>query len=320
MKKWIVAVVVAIVWLGSLYFAYGLGGLFATFRPELSDAARTAFSVMTMLPTGPASRPCDVDDPTTCGFADTEGRREMACDAFTGGDPERAVLFAFGQSNSANAARDRYVPVHEIVNFNPHDGKCYRAEDPLLGPDGIAGAVWGRVADELVHAGLYRQVLIVPIGIGGTELARWTPGGDLHPRVEATAATLAGLGIRPTHVVWHQGESDVFAGTSTEDYVRQFSALAASLETLGIEAPLFPAVATRCYFQDAMEVEYADSARRIREAQKRLPAQIANVFPGPDTDTISGDPFRPDGCHFTAKGIAAQARLWVDALQAPRAM
>ena len=275
-------------------------------------------SVLVMLPAGPAARPCDVDDPTTCGFADTGGRQEVACEAFAGDDPDRAVLFAFGQSNSANAARDRYVPVHEIVNFNPHDGRCYRAEDPLLGPDGFAGAVWGRVADELVHAGLYRQVLIAPIGIGGTELARWTPGGDLHVRVEATAGMLASLGIRPTHVVWHQGESDMFAGTSTEDYVRQFSALAASLGALGVDAPIFPAVATRCYFQDAMEAEYARGARRIRAAQADLPRQIPNVFPGPDTDAISGDRFRPDGCHFTAKGIAAQARLWVEALHAAR--
>ena len=314
MKKWIIAVVAGVAWLGSLYFAYGFGSLFATFQPELSDAARTAISVMIRLP-GPGGRPCDVDDPTTCGFADTEGRREVACEAFAGDAPDRAVLFAFGQSNSANAARDRYVPIHEIVNFNAHDGKCYRAEDPLLGPDGFAGAVWGRVADELVHAGLFRQVLIAPIGIGGTELARWAPGGDLHVRVAATAEKLAGLGIRPTHVLWHQGESDVFAGTSTEAYTRQFAALAASLDTLGIDAPILPAVATRCYFRDTMEVEYADGAQRIRAAQQRL-AETPNVFPGPDTDTISGDQFRPDGCHFTAKGIAAHARMWVEALRA----
>ena len=89
----------------------------------------------------------------------------------------------------------------------------------------------------------------------------------------------------------------------------------ASLDTLGVDAPIFPAVATRCYFRDTMEVEYADGAQRIRAAQQRL-AETPNVFPGPDTDTISGDQFRPDGCHFTAKGIAAHARLWVEALRA----
>ena len=45
--------------------------------------------------------------------------------------------------------------------------------------------------------------LIVPIGIGGTELAQWVPGGDLHARVEGTGELLRRLGIRPTHVLWH---------------------------------------------------------------------------------------------------------------------
>ncbi len=187
------------------------------------------------------------------------------------------MLFAFGQSNSANAAQDRYVPVHDIVNLNPHDGRCYRAEDPLLGPDGVGGSVWGRVADGLVHAGLYRQAMIVPIGIGGTNLARWVPGADLHARVEKTAELLARLGIRPTHVLWHQGESDVFLNTATEEYVAQFGSLAASLPALGIDAPVWPAVATRCNIRN--EERIAESADRIRLAQQSLPERFRTSVP-----------------------------------------
>ena len=309
MKKWIVAAAVGAVWLGSLYLAYGLGNLLATFMPgPLSGPARAAFSMLMLLPG--SAQPCDVDDPMSCGFADVEGRVEVRCDAFAGDRPERAVLFAFGQSNSANSAQDRYVPIHDVVNFNPHDGKCYRAEDPLLGPDGTGGSVWGRVADELIRDGLYRDVMIVPIGIGGTELARWTPGADLHVRVERTAAMLARLGIRPTHVLWHQGESDAFADTPAEDYVEQFRALAAALPALGIDAPILPAVATRCELQGPQP-----TAERIRRAQRSLPERFANVLPGPDTDGIAGPLHRPDGCHFTHKGIDAHARLWVRAIR-----
>ena len=313
MKKWIAAAAIALVWLGSLYLAYGFGALLASFTPgTMSGAARTALSAMMLLPG--SARPCDVEDTTTCGFADTEGREALACDAFAGDHPERAVLFAFGQSNSANAAWDRYVPLHDVVNFNPHDGKCYRAEDPLLGPNGEGGSVWGRVGDELIQEGLYRQVLIVPIGIGGTELARWAPGGDLHPRVEGAARMLGRLGIRPTHVLWHQGESDVFEDTAEEDYVGQFQALATSLPALGIDAPVLPAVATRCDIRGDWP-EHVESAERIRSAQRSLPDRIANVRPGPDTDTITGPRFRPDSCHFTHRGIAAHARLWVRAIR-----
>ena len=314
MKKWIVAAAIAIVWAGSLYFAFGFGNLTGMFQQDsMSGAARAVMSVMMLLPGG--SKPCDIDDPMSCGFADTEGRLEVGCDGFVGDSPDRAVLFAFGQSNSANFAQDRYVPINEVVNFNPHDGKCYRAEDPLLGPDGSGGAVWGRVADELVREGLYRQVMVVPFGIGGTELARWVPEADLHERVVTTAGMLARLGIRPTHVLWHQGESDVFANTPTDDYVAQFRSLAASLSELGIDAPVFPAVATRCDLMDSARDEYAQSAERIRRAQQSLPDRIPNVRPGPDTDAISGARFRPDGCHFTHKGIDAHARLWVRVLR-----
>ncbi len=106
--------------------------------------------------------------------------------------------------------------------------------------------MWGRLGDDLFREGLYRRVLIVPIGIGGTLLAPWAAGGELHVRVENTARMLARAGIRPTHVLWHQGESDVVADTPPEEYVEQFRALVAALAELGIDAPVFPAVATRC--------------------------------------------------------------------------
>ena len=42
MKKWIVGPVIAVAWLGSLYLAYGLGGMAGMFMPDpVSTAART---------------------------------------------------------------------------------------------------------------------------------------------------------------------------------------------------------------------------------------------------------------------------------------
>ena len=68
MKKWIVGPVIAVAWLGSLYLAYGLGGMAGMFMPDrVSTAARTAFAVMTLLPASSAGA-C-ADDPASCGFA-----------------------------------------------------------------------------------------------------------------------------------------------------------------------------------------------------------------------------------------------------------
>ena len=112
-------------------------------------------------------------------------------------------------------------------------------------------------------------------------------GGELHVRVEKTARMLANVGIRPTHVLWHQGESDVVADTPPAEYVAQFGALVASLAALGIDAPVFPAVATHCYFEDELRVTYLASAERIRRAQTSLPERIPNVWTGPTPNASS---------------------------------
>lgn len=314
MKKRILGISVAVVWLGSLYLAYGFGGAAGMYMPDrVASAARAAVAVVNLFPASSAGA-CS-DDPASCGFADTEERVEVGCDAFVEESPDQAVLFVFGQSNSANAGKDLYVAGDEVINFNPHDGRCYQTQDPLLGPDGLGGSVWGRLGDALVSEGLYRRVLIAPFGIGGTEIVRWAPGGDLHVRVEKTARMLAAAGIRPTHVLWHQGESDVAADTPPEEYVARFQSLVTALADLGVDAPVFPAQATHCYFTDEMQVASRASAERIRKAQASLPERLDNVWAGPDTDAIVGPRFRYDRCHFNYQGIDAHARLWVRVLE-----
>ena len=152
-------------------------------------------------------------------------------------------------------------------------------------------------------------MLIVPIGIGGTQLAPWAPGGELHVRVEKTARMLANVGIRPTHVLWHQGESDVVADTPPAEYVAQFGALVASLAALGIDAPVFPAVATHCYFEDELRVTYLASTERIRRAQTSLPERIPNVWTGPTPNASSAR-----GSTSTTK--RARTRRWADGRRA----
>ena len=315
MRKWIVWGVAAVLWAGSLYYAYGFGALGGMFLPDqVRGPARSALSVITLF-SWATDEPC-AGDPLGCGYADTTGRTEVACPAGDDGAAERAVLFAFGQSNSGNAARDRYVPLHDVVNFNPLDGKCYRAEDPLLGAEGTGGSVWGRLADLLIRDGAYRGVTLVSVGVGGTSIDRWVPGGDLHARLEHAAAALARSGIQPTHVLWHQGETDVHAGMSGEEYAAKFESLAVALERLGIDAPVFPAVTSHCYFEEEDRTEFATAAADIRAAQESLPGRLANVRAGPDTDVIDGPQLRHDNCHFTHKGIDLHARLWQSALAA----
>jgi hypothetical protein len=240
-----------------------------------------------------------------CGFDETRDREPVECARF-GPEAERsAVLLTGGQSNAANYGQMPLAPREGVFNFAFFDGRCYRARDPLLGPDGNGGSVWTRLADLLVSRGDYDQVLLVPIAVGGSALRRWIPGGDLHGRIVEAKLGLEAAGVRITHVLWHQGERDAETGVSSDEYVEQFGALVATLRELGIDAPVYPAVASACG---------GPGSEAIRGAQRALPLHYEGVLPGPDTDVLANLALRYDACHFSDAGLDAHARLWLDAV------
>lgn len=281
--------------------AFGLGAVVGKFQPSVARP----FSDWAMVLIRPLRQPyCDVDDVTTCGVANAN-RQQVSCEPFTARDPRTAILLTFGQSNSANFGETRYRASKHVSNFNLHDGKCYRSEDPLFGADGNGGSPWGYLGDSLVASGNFDRVLIVPFGIGGTAISEWTTGGRLHPRVAHAAQQLKRAGIEPSHVLWHQGENDARDGTAEEDYIEMFAALVNSLREYGVNAPVFPAVASLCN-------DLGSDA--IRSAQRALPARIAGVHRGPDTDSLSDMRERFDYCHFSEAGLIAHAELWKEVI------
>src|SRR5690606_30898496 len=112
----------------------------------------------------------------------------------------------FGQSNAANSLERRYS-APKAVNF--HDGKCYPAQDPLLGTTNQYGSVWTLLASKLDV-----PVVIIAAGVGGSSVKRWA-SGDLHDDMQRT---LRGTKYRVTHFLWHQGETDATDGTTADEY------------------------------------------------------------------------------------------------------
>lgn len=312
--KWLFRLAIAVLCVALLIFAYGTGALVGSFAPQMAGWPKAqAMKVWGLFLGG--YEPCGGAPALECGYRDTAGRAALDCADYSG--PDTAVLLAFGQSNSANAGRDRYYPQADVANFNIFDGRCYRAEDPLLGPDASGGAVWGVLGDKLILRGHYEKVLVIPFGIGGSWIAQWQEGGYLHPILTRAAQAVKQAGITPTHVLWHQGESDAGRGTSEADYTALFTALLGKLRDYGIDAPVYPAVATHCRIMSPEYELSSDAATlAIRAAQSQL-ARLEGVLPGPDTDTIQGPEFRHDNCHFNARGMQAHAELWYGALVGP---
>jgi carbohydrate esterase-like sialic acid-specific acetylesterase len=237
------------------------------------------------------------------GFNDTTGRTEVPCSMFK--QAGTAILLTLGQSNAANEGETRYVPRDGVYNFNFLDGKCYVARDPLLGTTGSGGSVWTRVGDRLIASGQFERVLIVPIAVGSSRIEEWAPGGQHHARIRDAQSALDRHGLHITHVLWHQGESDVQSTTHAE-YVERFRRMLEDMRAAGVDAPVYVAVASICQNH---------GSEAIRQAQREIAATLSNVRPGPDTDTLDRFVWRFDLCHLSTAGLDEHARLWIEALR-----
>ncbi|MBS0534407.1 MAG: hypothetical protein JSR72_10155 [Proteobacteria bacterium] len=215
-----------------------------------------------------------------------------------------AAFLIFGQSNGANSGAECYTPKHRVFNFNLFDGHCYVAQDPLLGCTESRGNVMTRMADMAIERGLFDSVLLAPIGVGGSRIEEWTPGGVRHRRLQVAIERARERQITFTHLLWHQGESNARADGNGERYAACLRQIHASLRRYGVAAPLFVAQATVCR---------SPPNEAIRAAQRAVVDPALGIVAGPDTDTI-GPEHRFDECHMTASGLVRHAELWTNVL------
>ena len=233
--------------------------------------------------------------------------REVAADVAV--DSGTKIILTFGQSNAANSGEDLYTARGRVHVFNPMDGKFYQAADPLPGASNHEGSVWGRLGDMLVDSG-ESSVLFVPIAFGGTFIKDWAPGGNCYRRLIFALHRMQIAGLRPSIMCWHQGEADAnHTQITTDRYVSDFIAMLKGVRSLGIDAPIYCALATLCDHGDRP----FDNRDTIRRAQQRLIGMKNGIRPGPDTDKI-GTEHRRDGCHFSASGQKLAAQAWFDAI------
>jgi hypothetical protein len=217
-----------------------------------------------------------------------------------------AVMLTLGQSNAANSGDTPYTPSRRVFNFNLFDGNCYIAHDPLLGTTEGRGNFAGRMADMLIERGLFDSIVLVPIAVGGSRIEEWTTGGSRHRRLQIAIKRATGWGLRFTHVLWHQGETNARHDPDGPLYAACFMNIHAALRRYGVHAPIYVAQATICV---------GPPVETIRAAQRAVVDPALGIFAGPDTDTI-GEQDRFDACHMAESGLVKHAELWVDALSA----
>jgi hypothetical protein len=233
------------------------------------------------------------------------GKTERPCPPQTA---RTAVIVAIGQSNIANHAAARVATRHPKDVVSWFDGKCHVAASPLLGASGDGGEFLTLLADRLIEDDLYRTVIIVPSGIGGTQIAPWRRNGPLNDMLLRTLRDLP-PGYRVTQVIWQQGESDFLLATPAADYVASFRSLVDVLTENGVDAPLYLSVSTKC------GPWTADNP--VAAAQRSL-IDNKRVFLGVDSDALLAPKDRFDDCHLSESGQCKTAAAYADAIMRSR--
>lgn len=154
--------------------------------------------------------------------------------------PLRIFLLA-GQSNMAG--RGDLAQVEPIVDSEIHmfrDGRWQPAREPLHNtkPERDAVGLGMSFAVEVRRLHPDWALGLVPCAVGGTRLARWEKGADLHQNTVAimqealAAGTFAG-------VLWHQGEGDGHEAADAATYLERLVRMIADLRS-ALGAPSVP--------------------------------------------------------------------------------
>lgn len=214
------------------------------------------------------------------------------------------VVFAFGQSNSANNGGERHQSASSHV-YNYFGGKYFKGADPLIGATGTMGSPWVNLADKIINKGLADDVVLISAGVGSSTLQQWAPGGRLNGMLRERLEDAKSSGLPVTDFFWHQGESDNALAPAA--YISGLNQIIRMAKQYFPESRFFVAQASRCGVMA--------SAPGLLDAQRELTKQDG-VFLGPNTDVI-GLADRYDDCHLSGRGLDRHAQGWLQALERP---
>lgn len=221
------------------------------------------------------------------------------------------VFLTCGQSNSANHGQPPQKASEERVSVCDWTKGAWRhCDDPLPPATGRGGSAWPVLGDLLVKEyGV--PVAFYPAGVGSTAVRQWMPNGKSHYGRIQTALKMAGpRGVRA--ILWHQGESDSLAGTAPADYADMLKTIILqSRKDAGFDVPWGVAIAS---FHPG-EKATAENQKKIVEGQKKVIAEIPQVFEGPTTDGFKAKGFLSDSVHFNTEGLKAHAEGWAQKLR-----
>lgn len=234
----------------------------------------------------------------------------------------------FGQSNSTNHVR----PVSQInfsnnlYQYDWRTGLCYQYREPLVAVGGRFGNSISYFANTLATNSKV-PVLIVPFGIPGSAIHEWSYGNISH-YYKAVLSFTKENNIEIDLFMWHQGESDsehpsanlssfthfnpaegftqndFMLGTTEKNYILALQ------EIIRVSRLYFP----ESYFGIAIASLCGDNDqwRPVQQAQVKVAKTTPRAFLTANSDELSGNIYRFDGCHFSQAGAIELGKQYMD--------
>lgn len=231
-------------------------------------------------------------------YTDISSKIEIPC---PNQNVSTAVLFTFGQSNSANYSEIKHSNSDtRIVNY--FGGRCYVASDPILGSMGSRGSVWIPMAKKLLDDGAYSRVIIAGAGIGGVSVEQINQDEEAHTIV-TNALNSVSQHYDITDFLYHQGESNKHS--TEEQYKSGLETLITWTSVYSPSARFFVSVASICNSEPYIQVQNA----------QRAVVDNVSVFQGPDTDSLVPLSLRYDNCHFGSNAQNIVGEEWASLIK-----
>lgn len=225
-------------------------------------------------------------------FSDTSTAREADCPS----PRETLLIVAGGQSNAGNYNSNLSASLPNERVFTFFDGKCYVAQDPMLGAEGTRGSLWPPLGADLARR-LDRPVMFILAAAGGTRYSDWTATRAPYlDRLRAQISAAKQRRFTPALIIWHQGESDGLASPRAQQVEHDLHALASQIMQAAPDAEFYMFQASRC-----IGPKRASQSGEVRKAQAAVADTVPRIKLGFDTDTL-GDDYRWDKCHFNRFG------------------
>ncbi|MCH7414366.1 sialate O-acetylesterase [Belliella sp. R4-6] len=212
--------------------------------------------------------------------------------------PDTGIILTIGQSNAANYGQGSYDT--KFISYELIGENIVVAKDPLSGADGVGVSVWTRLTDRLIEKQIFKNVIIIPIAIGSTEISCWSKG-ECNKKLTGVLSKIDKLKLKVNYIIWHQGESDNLANTSLKEYKNNLTLIKRQIDESIGNTPIIVSIAS--YHPAMIGLKEFGTDEVIRKAQTSFIMENNNTIKGPDTDLYDKIYYRHDGVHFSKLGL-----------------